>query len=155
METHRNRSQLSRASIGIHGLMVHCSSIVLHKLLHEFVAFKTIFGWAPRSSKKRPLHGDAAKSYSGDPELACKVLCDFNSKFPDGEKDLKKKPTGRNRGFLDLTEYSHAKGARMSNQVSYSDVMLDKEAFLVAMDRVRKWKTEKALLFWNSGSCFA
>ena len=45
---------------GIHALMVHCSSIVLHKLLHEFVAFKTIFGWAHRSSKKRPLHGDAA-----------------------------------------------------------------------------------------------
>ena len=62
----------------------------------QSLAFKTIFGWAPRSSKKRPLYGDAAKSYPSDPELACKVLCDFNSKFPDGEKDLEKKPTGRN-----------------------------------------------------------
>eukprot|EP00969_Alexandrium_andersonii_P368845 15473808-Alexandrium_andersonii.AAC.1 len=94
-----------------------------------------------RDSEKTPdarttflrIFGDG-RSEQGTPSIADKVLQDFVKECPDGSAR-----SGKKRGNINLASYEHTTGTKKSRVDVAGRPKYDKEAFIIEMERKRKW----------------
>lgn len=88
-------------------------------------AFKMVFG--SRKTKFLP-------PYAGQPSLAVRAVLDYIERYPDGKEKATKA-----RGGIDLTQYVHSQGGRISDDKVSQNRLWDLELFTNKMFELRKW----------------